>query len=125
MATGQLHSVVRYLRNATALRTASALRDSELLERFLAQEDEAAFQTLVERHGPMILGLCRRVLRSQQDAEDAFQATFLVLLRKASAIQKRASVSSWLYGVAYRIALRARNQRTRLLARERQTCNQH
>ena len=118
MATGQLEPVVRYLRNVAILRADRAQTDGQLLERFITQQDEAAFALLVERHGPMVLGLCRRVLRDSHDAEDAFQATFLVLFRRASAIQKRASVSSWLFGVAWRTALRARERRARVRALE-------
>src|SRR5262249_47992441 len=84
------------------------LTDAHLLQRFLSERDEAAFEVLVWRHGPMVLRLCRRVLRHEQDAEDAFQATFLTLVRKARTIGKRQAVASWLYKVAYRIALEAR-----------------
>src|SRR5262249_22194356 len=82
--------------------------DWELLQRFASRHEEAAFEELLERHGPMVLGVCRRVLRHSHDAEDAFQATFLALARKAGSIRKRASVGCWLYGVAYRTALKAR-----------------
>jgi RNA polymerase sigma factor (sigma-70 family) len=84
--------------------------DAALLERFVRQGDEAAFELLVWRHGPMVLGACRRVLRHEQDAEDAFQATFLTLARKAGEAGRRGSLSGWLYTVAYRIALRARQR---------------
>src|SRR4051794_5919528 len=87
---------------------AAALDDGQLLERFVQNRDETAFAALVTRHGPLILGVCRRVLRHQQDTEDAFQATFVVLARKARSICKQTSLASWLYKVAYRIALRAR-----------------
>ena len=83
------------------------LTDGQLLTRFVAARDEASFAALVRRHGPMVLGVCRRLLRHAQDAEDCFQATFLVLARKASAVQ-RESVGSWLYAVAYRTSLEAR-----------------
>ncbi|HEX5273519.1 MAG TPA: sigma-70 family RNA polymerase sigma factor [Gemmataceae bacterium] len=84
------------------------LTDGQLLSRWLASRDEAAFELLVWRHGPTVRGVCRRLLRRPQDIDDAFQATFLVFLRKAATIGKRDAVGSWLYGVAYRVALRAR-----------------
>src|SRR6516162_481353 len=84
------------------------LPDEELLKRFLEQRDEAAFESLLVRHGPMVLNTCRRLLGHCPDAEDAFQATFLVLCRKAGGITKRQSVGSWLYKVAYRVCLRTK-----------------
>ena len=86
------------------------LEDGLLLERFLADRDEAAFRVLLERHGPMVWNVCSRVLSHRQDAEDAFQATFLVLLRRAEAIRTRGSVGSWLHGVALRTAQKARGR---------------
>jgi RNA polymerase sigma factor (sigma-70 family) len=83
--------------------------DADLLDRFLRSQDEGAFEMLVWRHGPLVLGTCRRVLGDDHNAEDAFQATFFALARKASTIGRRESVSAWLYKVAYRIALRARS----------------
>jgi DNA-directed RNA polymerase specialized sigma24 family protein len=82
--------------------------DGVLLERFAGRGDETAFAALLQRHGPMVFALCRRLLADDHDAEDAFQATFLVLVRKARSIRKQASLGSWLFGVAYRIAQRAR-----------------
>jgi RNA polymerase sigma factor (sigma-70 family) len=84
------------------------LSDGQLLQRFLARGDQDAFAFLVQRHGPTVLGVCRRVLHHDQDTEDCFQAAFVVLARKARSISKHDSVASWLYKVAYRIALRMR-----------------
>src|SRR5262245_42387099 len=87
--------------------------DGQLLARFVAARDEAAFTALLRRHGPLVLSVCRRLVRHEQDAEDAFQATFLVLVQKAGSVIKRDSVGSWLYGVAYRTALKAREAAAR------------
>src|SRR5262249_9142597 len=97
-----LHDLFRLLRRARAGPEGPDLSDGALLERFLTQRDEAAFETLLERHGPMVLAVCRRVVgeRDGHAAEDAFQATFLVLARRAGSIRKQASVGSWLFGVA-------------------------
>jgi RNA polymerase sigma factor (sigma-70 family) len=81
------------------------LTDADLLGRFAVNRDEAAFEVLVWRHGPMVYSLCRRLLRRREDADDAFQAAFLILVRKARSISKRISLSSWLYKVTYRVAL--------------------
>jgi RNA polymerase sigma factor (sigma-70 family) len=90
--------------------------DDDLLERFVTRRDEAAFAALVARHGPMVFGVCRRLLRHAQDTEDAFQATFLILIRKAASIGRRELLANWLYGVAARVAARAR-----LVAAKRRT----
>jgi len=87
--------------------------DAELLERFVRFRDEVAIETLLWRHGPMVLTTCRRLLDHHADSEDCFQATFLVLCRRAGRITKRRSVGSWLYKVAYRICLRLRAARLR------------
>ena len=90
--------------------------DEQLIDQFLTgqkEDSESAFETLVKRHGPMVLGVCRHVLRRDQDAEDAFQATFLVLARKAGTIHNREILGCWLYEVAYRTAIRARQRRAR------------
>src|SRR5690349_4250575 len=94
--------------------------DERLLARFLETRDEASFAALVRRHGPMVLGVCRRMLRHPQDAEDCFQAAFIILARRASVVIKRASLASWLYGVAYRTAGRVRSVNARRYAREKQ-----
>jgi RNA polymerase sigma factor (sigma-70 family) len=99
---------------------AGVLSDRQLLERFIARRDEAAFEVLVWRHGPMVLGVCRRLLAQEHDAEDAFQATFLALVRKASSIRKREALGSWLHKVAYRIAVRARAAAARRAGQEKQ-----
>jgi len=98
---------------------AGGLTDGRLLERFLDDRDQAAFELLVWRHGPMVLRVCRRIIRDLHGAEDAFQATFLTLAYKAGSIGKRESVGSWLYKVAYRIALRARDGLSKRVTRER------
>jgi len=98
--------------------TLAGLGDDQLLERYLTRRDEAAFEALVNLHGPMVLGLCRRMLRDPRDVEDAFQATFLILVRKASAIRDPSHLSNWLYGVAYRVAVRARTNTLRRRGRE-------
>lgn len=87
--------------------------DSVLLREFIADRNELAFQVLVQRHAPLVMGVCRRTLGNEQDAEDAFQATFLVLARKAGSVKRAASLGAWLYQTAYRIALRARSARGR------------
>src|SRR6516164_2154989 len=105
-------------RKPAASRAAGEEADAQLLELFGAQRDEGAFATLVKRYGPLVLGVCRRVLCHEQDAEDAFQATFLVLVRNARSIRKSESVGSWLYGVASRIARRAKEVRARRAVQE-------
>jgi RNA polymerase sigma factor (sigma-70 family) len=96
------------------------LSDGQLLERFAQLGDQAAFTVLVRRHGPMVLGVCRRVLHHAHDAEDAFQATFLVLVHKARSLRQSNLLSSWLHGVAYRTALHARSRTARRSLHERE-----
>jgi len=112
--------IIQQLRRAALRCDGGGLGDGQLLDCFLERRDEAAFEALVRRHAPMVLGVCRRVVGNVHDAEDAFQATFLVLVRKAASVQPREAVGSWLYGVAYRTALGARGRLVRRRAKERQ-----
>jgi DNA-directed RNA polymerase specialized sigma24 family protein len=104
MPGATLDNVLRHLRHAAEVRATRDLTDAELLERFRTRRDEAAFTLLVQRHGPMVLGVCRRLLGDRHGAEDAFQATFLVLSRKATSIHTGGSLAAWLHGVAQRVA---------------------
>jgi RNA polymerase sigma factor (sigma-70 family) len=110
-------ALIQHLRRAAFL--SADLSDGQLLEYYLTRGEDAAFEALVRRHGPMVLGVCRRVLRNEHDAEDAFQASFLVLLRKASSVLPRDRVGNWLYGVAYRTSLKAKALRAKRRAKER------
>jgi RNA polymerase sigma factor (sigma-70 family) len=110
--TTALNHVVRCLSHLGSSRTTEAT-DSDLLARFRSSGEEAAFTLLVQRHGPTVLGVCRRVLGNAADADDAFQATFLVLLLRAGSLRLRDSLGSFLYGVAYRLARKARARRVR------------
>src|SRR5947199_7100214 len=108
MATSRLDPILQQLRR-TVLRTDELARtDGQLLGAYIDHRDEAAFEALVRRHAPMVFGVCRRVLGNRHDAEDAFQATFLVLAWKAGSVSPRERVANWLYGVAHTTALRAR-----------------
>jgi RNA polymerase sigma factor (sigma-70 family) len=118
MTTLRLTEVVRKLRRRLARDECAVATDAALLERFRACRDEEAFAELVRRHGPMVLGVCRRLLRNADDADDAFQATFLVLVRRGSAVRQLGSVGSWLYGVARRTALEARRSAARRRVKE-------
>jgi RNA polymerase sigma factor (sigma-70 family) len=119
--TRALNRVLGHLRQVLAP-VEGGPTDGQLLARFVADRDEGAFASLVRRHGPMVLGVARRILHHAEDAEDVFQATFLVLARRAGAVVKRESVGSFLYGTAYRLALAARTLNARR-ARERQVAS--
>jgi RNA polymerase sigma factor (sigma-70 family) len=120
MATAQMRCVTQHLRRLLAHENAGDLPDGELLDRFVMQGDDSAFAVLVRRHGAMVLGVCRRALGNLHDAEDAFQATFLVLARKAASIRRHTSVASWLYAVAHHLALKARTTVQRRFIHETQ-----
>jgi RNA polymerase sigma factor (sigma-70 family) len=110
MTTGELTPVLRYIREVGG---AAGPSDRQLLEHFVRRRDSGAFEALVRRHGPMVLGVCRRLLRDAHEAEDAFQATFLLLVRKARSLRQPERLGPWLHGVAYRTAVRARARAAR------------
>src|SRR5262245_47662045 len=118
MAAGPLRGVLTHLRQSALLQ--DGLTDAQLLERFVGRRDEAGFEALLRRHGPMVWGVCRRVLGNEADAEDAFQATFLVLVRKAASLADPGAVGNWLYGVAQNTALKAKDMNSKRRAKERQ-----
>jgi RNA polymerase sigma factor (sigma-70 family) len=120
MATSQIGKLIQHLRRAVRPGEEAGHTDGQLLDDFLSRREDAAFAALIKRHGPMVWGVCRRVLSNHHDAEDAFQATFLVLVRKAAAIASREGLAGWLHGVAYRTALKARTAAARRGRRERQ-----
>ena len=109
MHASTLQGVLDHLRKLTDPARPRELSDADLLERFRLRREEAAFTLLVQRHGPMVLAVCRRVLGDAHEVEDAFQATFLVLVRDAGIIRKQQSLSAWLHGVASRIAHKAQD----------------
>src|SRR3954470_16338664 len=122
MPMGQTSQVVHHLRRAMLLRDGAGLTDGQLLGCFIEHRDEAAFAALVRRHGPLVWGVCRRLL-NHHDPEDAFQATFLVLVRKAATIASRELLANWLYGVAHQTAMKARATVAKRKTRERQSTN--
>src|SRR5262249_29469322 len=120
MATAPIDTVFRHLRRALLRQDNAGVTDGRLLSRFIEGKDEPAFDALVRRHAPMVFGVCRRVLHNHHDAEDALQATFLVLARKAAAIRPRENVANWLHGVALRTALKAKTMAAKRRRREKQ-----
>src|SRR5262245_9464830 len=109
-------SWVPFLRKFARSNDATCASDAELLGAFVNCQQETAFRAIVDRHGSMVMGVCNRVLHNVHDAEDAFQATFLVLARRAASIMPRELVANWLHGVAYRTALKIRVGRARATA---------
>src|SRR5262245_23042755 len=123
MATPTLGTFLRRLKQAMSAETLAGCSDRDLIERFRAGRDEAAFHAILERHGPMVFQVCRRALASPSDVEDAFQATCLILARKGHAIRKHTALGSWLHGVAHRSALKLRTQSDRRRRRETASAN--
>jgi RND family efflux transporter MFP subunit len=118
MMWGDLRKVIRYIHAVTDPSSSGGPTDRELLDRYVDQRDEAAFELLLWRHGAMVLNVCRRVLDDEHNAEDAFQATFLAFVRKARSIVRREAVAGWLYRVAYRVALDAQSKDQKTAQRE-------
>jgi RNA polymerase sigma factor (sigma-70 family) len=114
MVNGRANTALRHVARVFHEGTVTGLSDRQILERFVDRHDEAAFEALVIRHGPMVLNVCRQLLRDPHDVEDAFQAVFLVLVRKARGVRVEGSLGPWLYTVAHRVAARARANRRRL-----------
>src|SRR5947209_6334737 len=119
MSSTQVGAVLRHLRQLATVRHDDEVADHQLLEQFALHRDGDAFAALLGRHGPMVLGVCQSVLHNLHDAEDAFQAAFLLLAKKAGSIHRREAVSGWLYRVAYHLAVRARANATRRRVHER------
>jgi len=120
MPADPLNKLVPQLRQTLLRGEGASFTDGKLLERFVSHRDQAALEVLIRRYGPMVWGVCRRILANHHDAEDAFQATFLVLVRKAGSIKPREMVGNWLYGVARQTALKARATAAKRRAREKQ-----
>src|ERR1043166_6613392 len=120
MATSQTTEFILHLRRAVLLWEGAGRTDGQLLEDYLSRRNEAALAALVHRHAPMVWGVCRRVISNCHDAEDAFQSTFLVFVRKAASIASKELLANWLYGVAHQTALKARATVAKKKGRERQ-----
>jgi RNA polymerase sigma factor (sigma-70 family) len=118
-----MDTVIRHLRRAVLRQDVPARTDGQLLASFIEQRDEAAFEALVHRHGPMVFGVCRRVVGNHHDADDAFQATFLVLARRAASVRPRERVANWLHGVALRTAMKVKAMTAKRWGREKQVAD--
>ena len=123
MANGQLGTVLRYLRHLVGTGEVGDRTDGQLLESFAGRHETAAFEALVHRHAPLVWSVCRRILRDEHEAEDVFQATFLVLVKKAPTLDRRGSLGNWLYTVAYHLALKARMKAARQRTREKEAAD--
>jgi RNA polymerase sigma factor (sigma-70 family) len=123
MPQENLSFIVQQLRRLAGSGAGEQRGDAELLERYVGYGEHAAFEALVRRHGPLVWAVCRRVLGRDQDAEDVFQAAFLVLAQKAGSIRKRHSIASWLYGVAYRLARKCQSEQERRRVHEKQAAS--
>ena len=119
MAIETLGAAIRQMNRLWADGTVTGFTDAELLERFVSGHDAAVFEALVGRHGPMVLGVCQGILRDPNDAEDAFQATFLILVKKSTTLRGHVALGPWLYQVAHRVAIRANAAAARRRACER------
>src|SRR5580693_2129574 len=120
MAIETLGAAMRQIDRLFTNGAVTGFSDAQLLERFVAGHDEVAFETLLARHGPMVLSVCRGILNDPNDAEDAFQATFLILVKKAGTFRGPVALAGWLYLVAHRVAIRANAAARRRRAHERQ-----
>ncbi len=120
MAINQTSKVINHLRRAALLQDGAGMTDGQLLQEYVRHREEAALAALVRRHGPMVWGVCRRVLCNYHDAEDAFQAAFLVFVRKAASVAPPEMLANWLYGVAHQTAMKARATIAKRRTRETQ-----
>src|SRR5262249_58709171 len=120
MTAPALANVLRHIRTLVSRSAAIGVADGEILERFVSRRDEAAFEEILARHGPLVFAVCRQLLRDPHDAEDAFQATFLVLARKAASLRRHESLAAWLHRVAVNLAETARTDAAKRRRHERQ-----
>src|SRR5271163_4771511 len=119
MANSPVNGLIQHFRRAALLHGAAGMSDGQLLDSYLRRGETAALEAIVQRHASMVWGVCRRLLHNHHDVEDAFQATFVVLVRKAATVRPREMVGNWLYGVAHQTALKAKAAAARRWLRER------